>query len=508
MTRVRLTPLGRLMAARQALAGGQSFRAPTAAELLAILDIAEAGAYADAATRLEALVAEEPDNAAARLFLGFVLDAAGRRSDAVAALDAMLQRDIEDYDCLCLGADALTDWNLPEQACIALDRAIALAPHSSHAHLARGRALAECGDISAAIRDMRRATLLQPDFVAAHVALGDELREAGMLDAAVNSYRRALVVDPASRDACTGLDAALLRQVPMWHVAMLNDQRRNDAFDEAIQRAVRPGAHVLDIGSGSGLLAMMAARAGAAQVTACESVGIFADSANEIIKNNCLDDIINIVHKHSSALTLGCDIDRPADILVAEIVDCGLLSEGVLETIADARSRLLVPGGTIIPRSAVIYAMPVESAALNDEQRVDNVAGFDLRPLNEILPRAYRQIDLNSHAWRPLATPIELFHFDFATATPVADERSFPLIPMADGTAHAIAAWFRLDLDDQTAISTGPYDPPTHWRQAVFPLFPPVALNQNEPVHLYASHDSRTLRLDLSARAHRRAMAS
>jgi type II protein arginine methyltransferase len=248
---------------------------------------------------------------------------------------------------------------------------------------------------------------------------------------------------------------------------------------------------------------MMAARAGAARVIACESVGVLAEAALEIIKNNGLDDRIQILHKHSSALAVGADLERPADLLVAEIVDCGLLSEGVLDSIVDARARLLAPGGTIIPRSAVVYAMPIECPALDAEQRVGMVSGFDLSPINGILPRSYRQIEISRHGWHSLAAPVELFRFDFTTAMPVPDEHDVRLIPIADGIAHAIVAWFRLELDDEVAIASGPYDPPTHWRQAVFPLAAPVELNQNEPVRLHAGHDGRTLRLSLSARARR-----
>ena len=61
--------------------------------------------------------------------------------------------------------------------------------------------------------------------------------------------------------------------VARWHYRMINDGARNGAYDRAIAAAVRrmgPQAPVLDIGSGSGLLAMMAARAGAVDVTACD----------------------------------------------------------------------------------------------------------------------------------------------------------------------------------------------------------------------------------------------
>lgn len=458
------------------------------------------GQPAEAADALTKIVTAQPDLGPARLFLGLTLDAAGRRTDAVTALSTALDDGIEDYDCLFLIGEALTDWDAPEQACAAFDRAIGIAPHSSRAHLARGRALSACGEITSAIRDMRRATLLEPNFAAGHVALGDELRNAGMLDGAVQSYRRALALDPTDQKARSGLDATLLQQIPPWHAAMLNDKRRNEAFDLAIRRAVRPGLHVLDIGTGTGLLAMMAARAGAAHVTACETVGTLAEIAKEIIKNNGLHSKIDVVHKYSTTLMPRADLPRLADLLIAEIVDCGLLSERVLETIADARARLLASGASIIPRGATVFAMPIESAALDAEHRVGDAVGFDLSAVNAVLPRAYRQLELGCYDWRPLAAPIEIFRFDFAAADPGPEQRDVRVIPIADGTAHAIAAWFRLDLDEETAIATGPFDPPTHWRQAVFPLEAPVGLNQNEPVRLAAAHDGRTIRLSLAGR--------
>jgi hypothetical protein len=60
--------------------------------------------------------------------------------------------------------------------------------------------------------------------------------------------------------------------VDQWHYRMLNDKERNVAYDKAIRRALqlRPGAVVLDIGGGTALLSMFAARAGAKHVYCCE----------------------------------------------------------------------------------------------------------------------------------------------------------------------------------------------------------------------------------------------
>jgi type II protein arginine methyltransferase len=258
--------------------------------------------------------------------------------------------------------------------------------------------------------------------------------------------------------------------------------------------------HVLDIGTGTGLLAMMAARAGAGRVTACESVGPLAEIARDIVARNGFADRITVIHKRSVELAIGDDLPGPADLLVAEIVDAGLLNEAILATIADARARLLKPGAAIIPHSAVIYAMPIESADIAAERRVDEAAGFDISPFNALRPRLYLQTDLAKYDWRPLAAPAELFRFDFTRDGPAGAETSVRLLPNSDGVAHAIAFWFRLALDDETALATGPTDPPTHWKQAVFGIEEPIAVKQGEPVRLHARHDGRRIAIALQTR--------
>ena len=104
---------------------------------------------------------------------------------------------------------------------------------------------------------------------------------------------------------------------------MLNDTTRNDAFERAIQAAVaREGRHarILDIGAGSGLLSMMAARAGAANIVACERVPIIAEAAERIVALNGLDRAIRVISKASNDLAVGKDLEGPADILVSEII--------------------------------------------------------------------------------------------------------------------------------------------------------------------------------------------
>jgi predicted RNA methylase len=97
--------------------------------------------------------------------------------------------------------------------------------------------------------------------------------------------------DPEWREAAR---AVLSYGVPGFHRSMLADAPRNDFYAQAIRATVRPGDVVLDIGTGSGLLAMLAAQAGAARVVACEANPALAATAREIVRRNGFADRIEI----------------------------------------------------------------------------------------------------------------------------------------------------------------------------------------------------------------------
>ena len=99
----------------------------------------------------------------------------------------------------------------------------------------------------------------------------------------------------------------------------MNDDERNDAYLAALQSAITKDTHVLEIGTGSGLLSMMAARSGAEKVTTCEASPIIATTAKKIIATNGMAGTINVIAKKSNNVEVGVDLPRPADLLVSEI---------------------------------------------------------------------------------------------------------------------------------------------------------------------------------------------
>jgi predicted RNA methylase len=99
------------------------------------------------------------------------------------------------------------------------------------------------------------------------------------------------------------------------HLALLNDRRRTTSFLDTIATVVRPGDVVVDVGTGTGVLALAAARAGARHVYAIEMGGI-ADCAEGLFEASDASDRITLVRGRS----LDVRLPERADVLVCELI--------------------------------------------------------------------------------------------------------------------------------------------------------------------------------------------
>jgi type II protein arginine methyltransferase len=284
--------------------------------------------------------------------------------------------------------------------------------------------------------------------------------------------------------------------VPFWHIPMLNDQARNDAFEKAIKMAIAAhgnAAHVLDIGAGSGLLSMMAARAGADGIVCCESVGIIAGMATQIVAKNGYEDRIRVVPKNSKDLVVGEDLDRRADILVSEILSSDLLSESVLSTFEDAIERLVHKEATIIPRAIAARGCLIESDVLAKYAFVNEVAGFDVSAFTEF---ASTRLPVHGKltAWRRLSDDHDLINIDLKARRHEASYQRLSIPVTADGTAVGIMQWIRVDVAENVEFSNPPDDySDGGWLQVVHTFSRPVSLRAGDRFELLAGHDRTSL---------------
>ncbi|MET7480809.1 50S ribosomal protein L11 methyltransferase [Streptomyces sp. NPDC005648] len=274
------------------------------------------------------------------------------------------------------------------------------------------------------------------------------------------------------------------RNVPRWHFAMLNDTERNDALVTALERGIPAGATVLDIGSGSGLLAMAAARAGAGRVFTCEMNPLLAEVARNVVDAHGLSDVITVIGRPSTGLDPVRDLGGPVDVLVSEIVDCGLIGEGLLPSVRHAREHLLAPDGVMMPSAARLYGRLVSSDAATRLNQVTTAAGFDVSLMNTLATRSHFPMRLDTWPHRYLSEEVPLLEFDLARDPLEPGERTLVLPTVDDGEAQALAVWFELDMGNGIVLTNSPDNPGSHWMQGWVGLEKPLPTKAGETVSL------------------------
>lgn len=339
-----------------------------------------------------------------------------------------------------------------------------------HQHVAEG-------ETAKALALADRAVRLWPDHVPLLLAAAGLARRVGRSAAAYNLLRAAEGL--GSAQAATDRRVLVNQCAPHWHFRMMNDEVRNEAYDRALRHYVGDDSIVLDIGCGAGLLSMMAARAGARHVYACEVSELMAEQARTIIRDNGFADRITITNRLSNHLTVGRDLPEKADIIVAEVFDTGLLGENALRTFDHAREHLLKPGGRILPLRASVQAVLLESDLLRKEAVATRCCGFDVRSLNALTP-PYVQARLSAFPHRTLSDPQTVGTYGFQQTIDASDARRVEFTATHTGTCHGVAFWFTLDFGEDITMSTGPENRWNCWMQAVSAFETPLAVRAGE----------------------------
>ena len=270
------------------------------------------------------------------------------------------------------------------------------------------------------------------------------------------------------------------------HREMIGDAARTGAYLDAIE-AHRPqieGKVVLDVGCGTGILSMFAARCGARKVYAVDASGITRHT-RRLVKDNGFDGIIEVITGKMEDV----DIPEKVDVIISEWMGYALLFESMLPSVVDARDRFLAPGGLVLPNEAA-----VKVALLSDRDRWDGAVTFweDVYGLDfsALIPAAKR----DWHADPPVQTvpadklasePVDAIEpIDCATVElerlyePIAGDVRMVASRTCD--VHGLALWFDVDFYGKVKLSTGPDADSTHWYQTVLMFDEPVAMREGD----------------------------
>jgi SAM-dependent methyltransferase len=259
------------------------------------------------------------------------------------------------------------------------------------------------------------------------------------------------------------------RDVAM-HKVMLQDVVRTDAYEKSIAQVVEAHHRVLDFGCGTGVLAMFASRAGAAQVFAVDR-SPFIKTAKEIAGKNGFDSI-DFYHDDHQSLRL----DDKVDVIVSEWMGHCLFYEAMLEPLLAVRDNYLAPGGVMIPAQLSLHA-----GLVCDQDLLEDLSFLRDRPydidFSPIANAPFQQTDLVSlEPDSILENTVRLGSLDMHSITRADTPRVFTgrVRPEREADIFALCGWFSAELSEGVAFGTGPNDLPTHWDQILFPLPEPM----------------------------------
>ncbi|XP_061645337.1 protein arginine N-methyltransferase 7 [Phyllopteryx taeniolatus] len=310
---------------------------------------------------------------------------------------------------------------------------------------------------------------------------------------------------------------------------MLHDRDRNDKYYRGIRAAVaRVRARgekviVLDIGTGTGLLSMMAVTAGADLCYAVEVFEPMAAAAKCIVEKNGFADKIKVINKHSTDVTVGPgeDMETKANVLITELFDTELIGEGALPSYEHAHRKLVREGCEAVPHRATVYAQLVESQLFWSWARLRpvEVQGSRVLPppavgdcsgahsvcdiqLSQISPRSFTA----------LSPVCAMFTVDFSK--PVSGgprSHSSRFAARTGGRAQAVLSWWDLDMDPGGGIvctvapgwtyprpKTAPWR--DHWMQSVYFLPEEREVAEGQDLSLVVCHDDYSLWYGLGSR--------
>jgi len=266
---------------------------------------------------------------------------------------------------------------------------------------------------------------------------------------------------------------------------MLKDVVRTKSYQNAIVKNPHlfKDKIVLDVGCGTGILSMFAARAGAKHVYSIEMADIH-QYATKIIKENGLQNKITVINGKVEEIELPV---QKVDVIISEWMGYFLLYEGMLDSVLWARDKWMAKDGLMFPDRAVLYLTAIEDEEYKHEKLGfwDNVYGLKMsclkkwakmEPLVDYVPQ------------KALVTndcPVLDLDLQTCTVKDLDFSSEYTLTAFKTDYVHAYVSWFETYFSHgkiPVKLSTSMELKGTHWKQAVFYVDDEIPIKKGEKI--------------------------
>ncbi|KIZ06233.1 putative protein arginine N-methyltransferase 4.2 [Monoraphidium neglectum] len=303
---------------------------------------------------------------------------------------------------------------------------------------------------------------------------------------------------------------------------MLEDHKRTGAYYNAVLQNRRQfhGKVVLDVGTGSGILAIFAAKAGAKKVYAVEATDM-AKTARKLVEHNKFGDVIEVIQGTIETI----ELPEKVDVVISEWMGYFLLRESMLDSVLLARDKFMKPDGAMYPSHARMFMAPIHTevgSRRNTEfqgsmegwaefiQEMQSFYQVDLECLNDTFRQEQREYYLQTAQWCDVhpsqllgpGTPFKSYDLGKVTIEQIKAgiEEEFEMDVVEGGPVHAFCGWFDVAFrgsdahpaDTPVTLTTAP-DPTgaTHWGQQSFYVVPPVECSPGDMLKASIKVDRR-----------------
>jgi protein arginine N-methyltransferase 1 len=264
------------------------------------------------------------------------------------------------------------------------------------------------------------------------------------------------------------------------HVSFLSDRVRIQSYARALERAVRPASVVIDLGTGTGIFALLACRFGARKVYAIDPSDVI-QVAKEVAADNGYAERIQFLQELSTRAVL----PEKADVIVSDMHGVLPWFQHHIPAIVDARKRFLAPGGKLIPEREIFCAVPVEEPEVYRDiagSWEETGDGPELSRVRQMAMNSWRKVRVRPE--QLLAGPECLATLNYSTVEDANLLARATWITTRAGTGHGFVAWFDSVLADGVEFSNSPFAEEVIYGKALFPWAEPVALLAGDSISL------------------------
>ncbi|HLK03540.1 MAG TPA: 50S ribosomal protein L11 methyltransferase [Candidatus Acidoferrum sp.] len=260
---------------------------------------------------------------------------------------------------------------------------------------------------------------------------------------------------------------------------MVADELRFPRYREAIELAVRPGDSVVDIGSGPGVFALLACKAGARKVYAIDTESV-VEFGRQFSATNGMSDRIEFLRGDSRHILL----PERVNVIISDIRGALPLFGQGIHALNDARTRFLAEGGRMIPEHDTLYAALIEAPETYERILVPwkSVSGINLEAaipvvLNTMYKRSCKPEQL-------LSDGLEWHELNYLSAAEARAGKLLRFKIRRSGTAHGFTVWFKAKLFGEIGFTTEPGTKESVYGQVFLPLLSPVEVSEGEEIRV------------------------